>query len=148
MAAAAAPSRPVSSHLVIQTRFPRRRGFQRSFFCACGRPLETRSSLCRFCAWAVPYSRRYFGGHRTAVLERDGRCCRTCGSRQLLHVHHRRPGVHEQDWLVTLCASCHARVHRLQVLRYWLPPVLLPFWEEQHPATPRQLQFDLEPAAA
>jgi hypothetical protein len=56
--------------------------------------------------------------------------------------------VHEPDWLVTLCARCHAQVHRLQVLRSWLPPVLLPFWEEQHPAAPRQLQFDLESSAA
>ncbi len=55
--------------------------------------------------------------------------------------------MHEPDWLVTLCAGCHARVHRLQSLRYWLPPVILQFWEEQHPEAPRQLQFDLEAIA-
>ena len=62
--------------------------------------------------------------------------------------HHRRPGVHEPEWLVTLCASCHARIHRLQAIRSYLPPVLLPFWEEQHPDVPRQLQFDLGALAA
>ena len=136
-AAPAARLRP--RRLSLQTQFPRRRGFQRAFFCSCGRPLETRLSLCRVCSWEAGHSQRYVGGHRAQVLERDGRCCRTCGAGQLLHVHHRQPGVHEPARLVTLCASCHARVHRLQSMRYWLPPVLLPFWEEQHPAAPRQL---------
>ncbi len=140
---ASRPARPP-----IQTTFPRRRGFQRSFFCSCGRPLDTRLSVCRACAWEVRYSRRCFGGYRSDVLERDARCCRTCGSSHVLHVHHRRPGVHEPEWLVTLCASCHARIHRLQAIRSYLPPVLLPFWEEQHPDVPRQLQFDLGALAA
>lgn len=142
MAPAALRSR--RSRFTIQTDFPRRRGFQRALFCSCGRPLEVRLRVCRVCAWHIPYSEKHFGGHRTHVLERDGKCCRTCGSGQRLHVHHRRPGVHDPNWLVTLCARCHARVHRLQTLRYWLPISLLPFWEEQHPDAPRQLQFDLE----
>ena len=130
------------------TAFPRRRGFQRGLFCACGRPLEARLIRCRVCAWEVPYSRRYFGGHRAAILARDGHRCRTCGGGQTLHVHHRRPGVQEPEWLVTLCAGCHARVHRLQRLRVWLPVTLLSYWEEQHPHRPRQLQFDLETLGA
>jgi len=43
---------------------------------------------------------------------------------------------------------CHARVHRLQVLRFWLPDAILLLWTEQHPAMPRQLQFDWEDQAA
>lgn len=117
---------------------------QRSLFCGCGRPLQSRLVHCATCAWEIPYSARYFGGQRSAVLLRDGRRCQTCGSSHVLHVHHREPGKHELDSLITLCAACHARVHRLQSLRYWLPPVILPFWEEQHPETPRQLQFEWE----
>lgn len=148
MAAAVSLARVRHSPIRLQTDFPRRRGFQRAFFCACGRPLETRLRICRVCAWHIPYSKRYFGGHRSTVLERDGKCCRACGSHCTLHVHHRRPGLHEPDWLVTLCARCHARVHRLQTLRCWLPATLLGYWEEQHPYGPRQLQFDLKAAAA
>lgn len=146
MASAPSPAPPASG--LWQTAFPRRRGFQRAFFCACGRPLETRLARCRACAWELPYSARCFGGHRAAVLERDAHCCQACGSESLLHVHHRHPGVHDPEWLVTLCAGCHARVHRLEALRHRLPPVLLDFWEEQHPATPRQLQFAWEALAA
>ena len=146
--AAASPTRVRRSPFQIQTRFPRRRGFQRAFFCLCGRPLETRLSMCRACAWQVHHSQRYFGGHRSHVLERDGKQCRTCGSGETLHVHHRLPGIHDPEWLVTLCAGCHARVHRLQALRHWLPVIILQFWEEQHPGVPRQLQFDWETVAA
>jgi hypothetical protein len=56
-------------------------------------------------------------------------------------VHHRRPGVHDPDWLITLCAGCHARVHRLGRLRHWLPESLLRFWEEWHTGVPYQRQF-------
>ena len=139
---------PSRSRRAPQTAFPRRRGCQRSFFCSCGQPLEARLSVCRACAWEVPYSRRYFGGHRADILARDARGCRTCGSSRVLQVHHRRPGVHQPEWLVTLCAGCHARVHRLRSLRYWLPGLLLQLWEEQHPDVPCQWQFDLEAFAA
>lgn len=148
MASVHASTRLRRSPAQFQTRFPRRRGFQRAFFCSCGRPLENRLSVCRVCAWQGSYSARYFGGHRSEVLERDGKQCRTCGSGQTLHVHHRQPGLHDPEWLVTLCAGCHARVHRLQGLRHWLPPVLLQFWKEQHPHTPQQVQFDWDEARA
>ena len=59
---------------------------------------------------------------RARVIARDGGCCRSCGSRRGLMVHHIRfrsdlgPTV---MWnLVTLCTSCHALVHAgLLVLR-------------------------------
>jgi 5-methylcytosine-specific restriction endonuclease McrA len=148
MVATARSARQKPPYIEFAKQFPRQRGFQRAFFCPCGRPLENRLRLCRVCAWQIPYSARHFGGHRSQVLERDEKCCRACGSRQTLHVHHRRPGIHEPNWLVTLCARCHARVHRLQTLRCWLPASILEFWEEQHPLAPRQLQFDLEPLVA
>jgi hypothetical protein len=31
-------------------------------------------------------------------------------------------------FLVTLCAACDARVHRLCAYRVWLPPPVLKFW--------------------
>ncbi len=55
--------------------------------------------------------------NRLIVLKRDGRRCTICGSTNRLHVHHRRdwdqndPSTHELDNLVTVCASCHRRLH-------------------------------------
>ena len=50
------------------------------------------------------------------VLERDGWRCQTCGSMQNLQVHHQQPrslsGNDEEQNLITLCAECHARLHR------------------------------------
>jgi hypothetical protein len=40
-----------------------------------------------------------------------------------LNVHHRQLGDHTQ--LVTLCAGCHARMHRTRVLGRWLPDILV-----------------------
>ena len=50
------------------------------------------------------------------VLERDRWRCQTCGSVQQLQVHHLKFRSHsggdaEQN-LITLCAECHARMHR------------------------------------
>ena len=50
------------------------------------------------------------------VLERDGWRCQVCGSMQHLQVHHLKFRSHsggdvEQN-LITLCAECHARMHR------------------------------------
>jgi len=50
------------------------------------------------------------------VLERDGWRCQACGSMQQLQVHHLKLRSHsggdEEQNLITLCAECHARVHR------------------------------------
>jgi hypothetical protein len=54
-------------------------------------------------------------------------------------VHHRRPGRSRLPWLVALCRACHARVHRLQVVRRVYPDLFLELWREQHPAAPEQL---------
>ena len=88
----------------------------------------------------------FFGGNRDSALERDGRACRGCNARQYLNVHHRRPGDHTQ--LMTLCAGCHARVHRSRILRRWLPEILVVLWREWHPDAVEQLQLEIELSAA
>jgi hypothetical protein len=50
--------------------------------------------------------------------------------------------------LITLCACCHACIHRLRALRRFLPEPLVPLWQEQHPAVPLQLQFPFFAGAA
>jgi 5-methylcytosine-specific restriction endonuclease McrA len=51
-----------------------------------------------------------------AVLDRDGGKCRSCGSRNNLHVHHiifRSHQGPDEAWnLITLCSSCHDGVHK------------------------------------
>jgi hypothetical protein len=49
---------------------------------------------------------------------------------------------------VTLCAGCHARVHRTRFLRRWLPELLVLLWREWHPGSVEQLQLPLELSAA
>jgi hypothetical protein len=58
-------------------------------------------------------------------------------------VHHRKPGLHDPEWLITACAACHARIHRLLAVRVWLPDRLIELWTEQHPGAPVQLQLPL-----
>ena len=77
---------------------------------------------------------------------------RACGRENLfgcgLHLHHRERGRSDEDSLVTLCARCHPRVHRLLRLRVWMPEVFVELWREQHPTQPLQLQFALGPLPA
>jgi len=51
-----------------------------------------------------------------AILERDQWKCRSCGSRNALHVHHVRfrsqGGEDSMDNLLVLCSACHEGVHR------------------------------------
>ena len=53
---------------------------------------------------------------RNQVLYRDGWRCQSCGSMSNLEVHHRKfrsqSGDDSEQNLVTLCATCHASVHR------------------------------------
>jgi 5-methylcytosine-specific restriction endonuclease McrA len=53
---------------------------------------------------------------RQQVLRRDGWRCQSCGTMSNLEVHHRRFRSHSGDDstenLITLCAECHARMHR------------------------------------
>ena len=135
------PARRVS----LRRRFSRAR--QKTLFCVCGEAVPTVAGFCGRCYRAQAHSRRYFAGNWDAVLARDGGRCQCCGAGKpdgsRLPVHHRSPGVHREELLVTLCAACHARVHRRLRQRGWLPEPLLEFWREQHPDLPLQLQFSL-----
>jgi hypothetical protein len=90
---------------------------QTRLFCCCGTAELYAAGLCIRCCARQAHSRLRFAGHREAVLERDGHRCRACGSESQLAVHHRRPGIHQRRLLITLCAACHARVHRLRAMR-------------------------------
>ena len=114
---------------------------QRPLFCSCGRDLPFVAGLCRSCYCSAAHSRERFAGLREEILNRDGRLCCACGSADRLHVHHRKPGVNDRDLLITVCAACHARLHRLAALRVWIPEVLAALWIEQHPGVAVQLQF-------
>jgi hypothetical protein len=35
--------------------------------------------------------------------------------------------------MISLCPSCHAKVHRTKVVFTQMPPLLLELWREQHP---------------
>jgi len=53
---------------------------------------------------------------RQQILRRDGWRCQSCGSISNLEVHHRefrsQAGADLPQNLITLCAQCHAIVHR------------------------------------
>ncbi len=144
-----APSpRPAAAPAGRRRRRFRRAG-QRDLFCPCGEAAPQIAGLCRACYRGKALSKRRFGGNREAAIRRDGRRCRACGRENLfgrwLHLHHRERGRSDEDSLVTLCARCHPRVHRLLRLRVWMPDFFVELWREQHPASPLQLQFALLP---
>ena len=130
----------------VLRRIAKGRSRQRTLFCDCGQGTPAVAGLCRACYRARAHSRLHFDGNRHSVLDRD-HACRGCGAGKTargLHVHHRRKGVHDPQWLVTLCAACHARVHRLSAIRRrWLPEHVIELWSEQHPTVPVQMQFPL-----
>jgi hypothetical protein len=115
---------------------------QLSWLCACGRrPLELKGpGFCRVCYYRRYHSLRFFGGLREAVLRRDRFRCRVCGIGAPLLVHH-RDGHNERRLLITLCISCHVRLHRYRGFSRWIPKVLLELWSEIHPGQPLQLQL-------
>jgi ATP-dependent DNA helicase RecQ len=53
---------------------------------------------------------------RQQILRRDGWRCQSCGTMSNLEVHHnqfRSHSGHDSDEnLITLCAGCHAKIHR------------------------------------
>lgn len=62
---------------------------------------------------------------RNEILKRDNHCCRSCGSKNTLQVHHRQyhmnqsTGMMQVPWnysdklLITLCNSCHELGHKI-----------------------------------
>ncbi len=53
---------------------------------------------------------------RKKILRRDSWRCQLCGTMANLEVHHKqfrsRSGHDSEENLITLCATCHAEVHR------------------------------------
>jgi 5-methylcytosine-specific restriction endonuclease McrA len=53
---------------------------------------------------------------RKQVLRRDGWGCQSCGAMSNLEVHHKefrsQSGDDSEENLITLCALCHASMHR------------------------------------
>jgi len=53
---------------------------------------------------------------RREILQRDGWRCQFCGAKRNLEVHHSQSrgllGSDTEQNLITLCAGCHAEVHR------------------------------------
>ncbi len=105
----------------LTSRASNRRLRQIILWCRCGSPKLASRGLCATCYAREQHDRRCYGGHRAAVVSRDGRFCRACAQPCLapasLVVHHRRPGVSRLPLLVSLCRGCHARVHRLRAIR-------------------------------
>lgn len=70
----------------------------------------------------LAHSRRNFGGNKYLVLERDNFTCQKCHSnKKMLVVHHIDGMGIGKDYknnnlnnLVTLCQSCHARIHAIE----------------------------------
>jgi 5-methylcytosine-specific restriction endonuclease McrA len=53
---------------------------------------------------------------RLQILRRDGWRCQSCGARSNLELHHQQfrshSGCDSEENLITLCAQCHAGIHR------------------------------------
>ncbi len=111
--------------------------------------------LCATCYTLKRQDEEYFGGHREAVLARDGNRCRIPGCTNLkrgkrsLAVYHREPGNNNPDLMITLCLEHHAMVTRTQMLRKEWPELLRILWREQHPEGHKQtiLNFAVKPVA-
>jgi hypothetical protein len=131
-----------ASRAVLSRKYQLERPTQLSWLCACGRrPLKLKGPrCCRACYHRRYHSLRFFGGLREAVLRRDRFRCRVCGSGAALLVHHRN-GHNARRLLITLCISCHVRLHRYRGFSRWIPKVLLELWSEIHPGQPLQLQL-------
>lgn len=111
--------------------------------CRCGRrAIELpRLHCCRLCRRQAAHERQRHNGHRRRVMRRDRRRCRVCASHGTLAVHHRQPGRHRPDTLITLCRACHAQVHHAGRLRQGVPELLAALWSEMHPDQTRQQQL-------
>ena len=112
----------------------------------CGAGNLLARGLCRRCYSRHWFDRRFFGGRRERVRERDGGFCQACGhpgrGTRALPVHHRRPGLSQDRYLITVCRRCHVRIHRTRMLLKILPALLVELWREQHPDGVEQLTLD------
>ena len=57
---------------------------------------------------------------RKAIYRRDGFQCAICGTGRFLQIHHYIPrgqgGTNKPDNLITLCDSCHAMAHGINLI--------------------------------
>ena len=118
---------------------------QDSLWCHCGATPVNRRGLCRRCDRQRRLSEERFGGLRERILLRDASRCRCCGEGEFrrLVVHHRRPGANSIRLLITLCRTCHVRVHRTWRPRFGFPPELRVLWREQYPKLAEQRELPL-----
>ena len=63
----------------------------------------------------LEYGRGWTKDLQTSIRKRDGNACCLCKSKQLLRVHHIdfSKRNHNSSNLVTLCMSCHSKIHAL-----------------------------------
>ena len=121
---------------------------QRSICCPCGNDKVLALGLCATCYTLKRQDEEYFGGHREAVLTRDGNRCAVPGCTTLkrgkrsIAVHHRKPGNSDPKLMIALCLACHAKVTRTQYLQREWPPLLRMLWREQHPKAHEQTALD------
>jgi hypothetical protein len=125
---------------------PSKTGVQRALHCRCGREKILALGLCATCYTLKRQDDEYFGGLREQVLERDGYCCRVCGTsgrrKRSIVVHHRVPGKSLLNLMISLCPGCHAKVGRTKAVLSQMPPLLLQLWREQHPKGHEQTTLD------
>ena len=122
--------------------------FQTALLCGCGRADIHAQGRCSSCYFAWKRSELHFGGLRYRILTRDKWQC-LCGeldSSQIV-VHHRRPGVHRERYLLSLCRACHARVHRTYRPLYGFPEFLRDLWREQNRDLAEQYELALNTAS-
>jgi len=88
-------------------------GMQRFMPCRCGRERVLANALCATCYTLKRQDEEYFGGLREVVLERDGYCCRVCGTsgrhKRSITVHRRVPGKSVLHLMISLCPAAMPR---------------------------------------
>ena len=112
---------------------------QTSLLCGCGGDVD-----CPSCARRERLSREQFGGLRESALRRDEYRCQGCGEldAELILVHHRRPRWNALRFFITLCRTCHPRIHFTARPGYAFvaeSPLLYALWRELHRKQPEQL---------
>ena len=116
--------------------------------CPCGNAKVLALNVCTTCYTLKRQDEEHFGGLREAVLERDGYRCRVCDAsgrdKRSIIVHHRVPGKSVLNLMLSLCLSCHAKVHRTKAALSPMPPLLLELWREQHPMGHEQTNLRFE----
>ena len=121
---------------------------QRSLHCPCGNRKILALGLCSTCYTLERQDDENFGGLREAVLERDGKRCRVCDAsgrdKRFIIVHHRVPGKSVLHLMISLCPSCHAKVHRTKAVLSAMPPLLPKLWRERQPNGHEQTNLDFK----